>query len=83
MLAAGTTERKAGGGVGSAAGLARRWVLTGGEDHGMLATLPAGVQVPSGCAVIGRVLAAASASAGVLVGGRAWNASVGWDHFTA
>lgn len=81
LLAAGTVERKAGGGVGSAAGLARRWVLTGGEDHGMLATLPAGVQVPSGCAVIGRVLAAGSARAGVLVGGRTWHASVGWDHF--
>ncbi|PFG32712.1 thiamine-phosphate kinase [Sanguibacter antarcticus] len=31
------------------------WLLTGGEDHGMLATFPEGVQLPQGFRAIGRV----------------------------
>ncbi len=82
---------------GAAAELARQWVLTGGEDHGMLACVPAEAALPEGVRVIGRVheagvLAAddrgagadwgvGAGGAGVLVGGRVWTGGVGWDHF--
>jgi thiamine-monophosphate kinase len=50
--------------------------LTGGEDHALVATLPAGVPVPAGARIIGRVLAGV---AGVTVAGKAFDG--GWDHF--
>lgn len=64
---------------------ARQWVLTGGEDHGMLATVPADAvdRLPQGAAVIGTVETPAESGPGVLVGGRPWEGSVGWDHFSA
>jgi len=37
----------------------RKWVLTGGEDHGLLATFPSGVTLPRGFKRIGEVRAAA------------------------
>jgi thiamine-monophosphate kinase len=48
-------------------------VLTGGEDHALVATLPGAP--PAGCRVVGRVLA----GAGVTVDGRP--AEGGWEHF--
>ncbi|WP_427171213.1 thiamine-phosphate kinase [Arthrobacter sp. 92] len=57
------------------------WVLGGGEDHGLLATFPAGVQLPPGFAAIGSVEAlAATESTGVNIAGMPADA-VGWDHF--
>jgi thiamine-monophosphate kinase len=50
--------------------------LTGGEDHALVATLPAGVQLPDGARIIGRVLAG---DPDVTVAGRP--AVGGWDHF--
>jgi thiamine-monophosphate kinase len=50
--------------------------LTGGEDHALVATLPAGTQLPDGVRVIGRVSAGEAA---VTVAGRP--AGRGWDHF--
>ncbi|MDX6200242.1 MAG: thiamine-monophosphate kinase [Actinomycetota bacterium] len=50
--------------------------LTGGEDHSLVATMPAGAQLPVGVRVIGRVLAG---DAVVTVAGAA--APGGWDHF--
>jgi thiamine-monophosphate kinase len=50
--------------------------LTGGEDHALVATLPAGVELPVGVRVIGRVTAGA---AEVTVAGEP--AGPGWDHF--
>ena len=50
-------------------------VLTGGEDHALLASLPAGVALPPGCRVIGRVLA----GEGVTVAGV--RRTGGWDHY--
>jgi thiamine-monophosphate kinase len=44
------------------------WVLTGGEDHALVATFPAGVALPEGWTAVGRVTAGES---GVLVGGEA------------
>jgi thiamine-monophosphate kinase len=59
----------------------RTWVLGGGEDHGLLATFPAGMQVPPGFTGIGSVQACGADTApGVTIAGRAAD-SVGWDHF--
>jgi thiamine-monophosphate kinase len=55
------------------------WVMTGGEDHGLLATFPPGVFLPRGFAAVGSV--GASAEPGVLVAGRPWAGATGWDHF--
>jgi len=55
------------------------WVLTGGEDHGLLATFPEGA-VPPGFVVVGRVLDAAG-DPRVLVDGREPTGSPGYDHF--
>ncbi|GAA2136866.1 thiamine-phosphate kinase [Arthrobacter humicola] len=57
------------------------WVLGGGEDHGLLATFPAGVQLPAGFTAIGSVeTPAPTESTGVKIAGRPADA-VGWDHF--
>ncbi|NMR21186.1 thiamine-phosphate kinase [Cellulomonas fimi] len=67
----------------SATGItAEDWVLSGGEDHGLLATFPAGSGLPAPFRPVGRVLAAGADGPGVLVGGAApTTASPGWDHF--
>ena len=66
-------------------GTARNWVLTGGEDHGVLATVPADAvrSLPQGARVIGRVRRAGGEGPGVLVGARPWRGARGWDHFGA
>ncbi|WP_104175391.1 thiamine-phosphate kinase [Arthrobacter sp. Y81] len=57
------------------------WVLGGGEDHGLLATFPADVELPPGFAAIGSVEALAPMeSTGVKIAGRPAD-TVGWDHF--
>ena len=54
------------------------WILTGGDDHALVATFPAGTPLPPGWSLIGRVLD----GSGVTVDGKAWNgAAMGWDHF--
>jgi thiamine-monophosphate kinase len=58
------------------------WVLTGGEDHALAATFPPGTALPSRWTVIGEVKASPG-PAGVVVDGRAWTGSAGWDHFAA
>jgi thiamine-monophosphate kinase len=71
-------------GDAGAAGLARGWVLSGGEDHGFLATFPGGgVPLPEGFRVIGRVLASdATRPVGtVTVDGAEPGIGPGWDHF--
>ncbi|HEX5535356.1 MAG TPA: thiamine-phosphate kinase [Actinomycetales bacterium] len=61
---------------------AAAWVLGGGEDHGLLATFPADEPLPEGFRAIGRTTAVAAGEApGVLVDGRPWRGSAGWDHF--
>lgn len=60
------------------------WVLTGGEDHGLLATFPAGVDLPPPFRAIGTALAATSGTTpgDVLVAGRVPALrTTGWDHF--
>lgn len=61
------------------------WVLTGGEDHGLLATFPPGIELPPLFRPIGDVCAAGSGSiapGAVLLDGIAPDvARPGWDHF--
>ncbi|MFE4197726.1 thiamine-phosphate kinase [Paenarthrobacter sp. NPDC056912] len=57
------------------------WVLGGGEDHGLLATFPAGIQLPQGFTAIGSVQAVVEPpGSGVRIAGQAAD-TVGWDHF--
>jgi thiamine-monophosphate kinase len=57
------------------------WALTGGEDHALAATFPAGTRLPDGWRVIGTVTAARTAGAGVWVDGAIREGPAGWDHF--
>jgi thiamine-monophosphate kinase len=62
----------------------RAWVLGGGEDHGLLATFPAGTGLPSGYRAVGTVRATRTGEApGVLVAGAEPDVPAGWDHFAA
>ena len=68
---------------------AQLWVLTGGEDHGLLATFPVDARLPAVFRAIGVVRAiaarpAGSPSADVLIDGAPPQvSSPGWDHFAA
>jgi len=65
--------------------LATAWVLTGGEDHALLACFPPDADVPAPFVVVGRVLAAGRGerdAPGVLVGGERWTGRDGWHHFS-
>jgi thiamine-monophosphate kinase len=66
------------------------WVLGGGEDHGLLSTFPAQVQLPDGFTAIGSVLPGGANVPPVTVAGKAADTAgsngagsntVGWDHF--
>ncbi|MGC5615840.1 thiamine-phosphate kinase [Georgenia sp. Z1491] len=70
------------------------WVLRGGEDHGLLATFPAGAPLPEGFRAIGRVRALDDVSgieaptptvdglgASVLLDSGPVGGIGGWDHF--
>ena len=66
--------------------LVRKWLLSGGEDHGLLATLAAADQHKlkghPQARPIGRILPADGLEAGtVLVAGQPPNLPLGWDHF--
>jgi thiamine-monophosphate kinase len=54
-----------------------RFVLTGGDDHPLVATFPAGTVLPDAWTVIGRVLE----GAGVTVDGAAYDGPPGHTHF--
>ena len=60
-----------------------RFVLTGGDDHALVATFPGHVPLPDGWTAVGRVLDAPDpADAVVTVDGRTPGpGSRGWDHF--
>ena len=62
---------------------ALEWVLTGGEDHSLVATFPASTQLPSRWRVIGQVRAPDSvgAAVGVTVDGAPHAGPAGWQHF--
>jgi thiamine-monophosphate kinase len=65
------------GGAAAGQAAALRWVLTGGEDHSLVATFPPGTALPARWTVIGEVCP----GRGVLVDGEEWAEPGGWDHF--
>lgn len=54
-----------------------RWVLTGGEDHALVACFPPAADLAEGWRVIGRV----AAGVGVTVAGRPYEGAGGHNHF--
>jgi thiamine-monophosphate kinase len=56
------------------------WVLTGGEDHALVATFKPGAAVPVGMRKIGRVIAVSEGE--VLVDGAAFTHKSGFQHFS-
>ncbi|RKS80596.1 thiamine-monophosphate kinase [Motilibacter peucedani] len=71
---------------GAAAALGEQgwdWVLGGGEEHALAATLPPGAPLPHGVRVVGRVVAASAGGGVVTVAGLAPVRVVrrGWDHY--
>ncbi|GAA4559246.1 thiamine-phosphate kinase [Pseudonocardia xishanensis] len=65
--------------VGAALGVdPMEWVLTGGEDHALAATFPAGAALPEGFTPIGLVVE----GSGVTVDGEEYAGGGGWEHFT-
>ncbi len=59
--------------------LAQDWVLSGGEDHSLVATFPAGTRTPPRWRVIGE----AGPGRGVVVDGQPRSGDPGWDHFAS
>ncbi|MEV8097346.1 thiamine-phosphate kinase [Kitasatospora sp. NPDC085879] len=61
------------------------WVLSGGEDHAIVATFPKSVQLPARWRVVGEVVRAGrpGRSGRVTVDGAPWERVGGWDHFAA
>ena len=57
------------------------WVLSGGEDHALLACFGPDVSLPAAFRPIGRVLPVGEDGPKVLVGGRARAGETGWTHF--
>ncbi|MCS5718895.1 AIR synthase related protein [Herbiconiux sp. CPCC 205763] len=58
------------------------FVLTGGEDHALLATFPPGVPLPQGFRRLGEVGAVPSGAAPqVLIGDRPYDDRAGWDPY--
>ena len=88
-LAAGTELRQAAasllagpgsartGAAGRPAAIALDWVLTGGEDHALVATFPPGTGLPGSWRIIGQVLG----GSGVTVDGASRPGRGGWEHF--
>ena len=59
----------------------REWMLTGGDDHALLATFGVKARIPSTFAVIGEVQMATDAGAGVKVDGHLVTSHGGHEHF--
>lgn len=67
--------------IGQAVGVdPLHWVLSGGEDHAIVATFPAETKLPARWRKIGEVRAP-SALPHVTVDGAHWDLAGGWDHF--
>ncbi|MEJ7744819.1 MAG: thiamine-phosphate kinase [Nocardioidaceae bacterium] len=70
--------------VGAALGVSpMRFVLTGGDDYGLIATFPASTALPDGWRVVGRVLESAAAvePGAVTVDGAPYEDPAGHQHF--
>lgn len=59
----------------------RQWMLTGGEDHALLATFPPKVRRPRGFRVIGSIAEPGEAGPGVVVDGYRTAVAGGHEHF--
>jgi thiamine-monophosphate kinase len=59
------------------------WVLSGGEDHALVATFPPDTHLPSRWRIVGEVTrpAGLSKTGTVTVDGAVWDRAGGWDHF--
>lgn len=53
------------------------WILTGGDDHALVATFPQSVALPAEWRPVGRV----AEGTGVTVDGATYEGRTGWDHF--
>jgi thiamine-monophosphate kinase len=53
------------------------WVLTGGDDHALVATFPPEVDLPTPWQIVGMV----AKGNGVTVNGTIWSDTGGWEHF--
>ena len=62
--------------------LALEWVLSGGEDHALLACFPPEADLPPPFRAIGRVLPPTPGTPPTLVAGVPWTGPTGWRHFT-
>lgn len=68
--------------VGAALGVdPLSFILSGGEDHPLVATFPAGTALPDGFRAIGAVTAPGEDGPGVTVDGAAYEGDPGWTHF--
>ena len=69
--------------IGQAVGVdPLHWVLTGGEDHAIVAAFPRDVKLPARWRIIGEVTATPpSRTPRVTVDGAPWEKAGGWDHF--
>src|SRR5262249_14546762 len=56
----------------------RRWGLTGGDDHALVAAFPPGLSLPRRWTVFGQ----ATRGQGIVVDGRRWLGAGGWEHFS-
>ncbi len=61
----------------------RMWMLTGGEDHALLATFPASASLPAGFSIIGSVTAPGDDGPGVSVNHTFDHSRGGYQHFIA
>lgn len=68
--------------IGSALGKdPMTWVLSGGDDHALAATFPAGAMLPPGWNPIGSAGPVGDLGPVVTVDGGNWDGPEGWDHF--
>ncbi|MGZ8744877.1 MAG: thiamine-phosphate kinase [Nocardioides sp.] len=58
-----------------------QFILTGGDDHALLATFPDVASVPAGWSVVGAVSAAGADGPRVTVDGAPFDGPTGWTHF--
>jgi len=64
--------------------LAQEWVLTGGEDHSLVATFPPGTRLPPRWRVLGEVGPSQGPGRGVVVDdNQPRTGALGWDHFAS
>ena len=63
--------------------IVRTWILSGGEDHGLVATFPAGTELPGGFRQIGVVetVVATNDSSFISIDGSEVSTVGGWESF--